>query len=405
MDPVELLDVAPGAPLGPVLATIRSRLTGGGPALVPVPGRSTGAEAAVPVEAAAGDPVLHGAAVLLHTSGSSASPRRVALPAEALLASGAATHRRLGGTGQWLLALPAHHVAGFQVLARSAQAGTEPVALDPGPFTADRFAAAVARLDPGSRRYTSLVPTQLSRLLDHPAALDALASLDAVLVGGAALPAPVRRAMEVSGVTVVTTYGMTETCGGCVYDGLPLDGMAVRLDPDGRVNLGGPAVAAGYVGLPELTTERFRADPAGVRWFRTDDLGELDGGDTGRLRVLGRVDDIINTGGHKVAPADVEAALLSLPEVRAVVVLGTPDPEWGERVGAVVVPSGEVADQGRLGHRLRESLRGTLPSHALPRQVLLVGQLPLLPSGKPDRLRLGAALAADGGRMGGQPGS
>ncbi|GAA1138510.1 o-succinylbenzoate--CoA ligase [Ornithinicoccus hortensis] len=404
MDLPAPLAVGPGIPLGPVLTAISERLTTGGPPLLPRPVGTEPPEQLTPAERT--DPLLAGAAAVLATSGSSGTPRRVALPAASLRASGSATAQRLGGPGQWLLALPAHHVAGFQVLARSAQAGTVPVVLPPGPFTATAFSAASARLDPGVRHYTSLVPTQLSRVLEDPGAAAALASFDAVLIGGAALPDPTREALTAHRVPVVTTYGMTETCGGCVYDGSPLPGMRVALEADGRIRLGGAAVAAGYLGMPELTAQRFVTDEDGVRWFRTDDLGELDPA-TGRLRVLGRIDDVINTGGLKVAPADVESALLGLPEVRAAVVLGIPDPEWGQRVAAAVVlrdapPAGAAADAD-LTAAVRQALRGRLPGHVLPRQVVRVGELPLLASGKPDRVALRALLARGSGRIGGQP--
>jgi O-succinylbenzoic acid--CoA ligase len=188
--------------------------------------------------------------VLVATSGSTGAPRLVALPVAALQASATATATRLGGPARWLLALPAEHVAGVQVIVRALLAGAAPVLQDlRGGFRPDGFAAATAALGPG-RRCTSLVPTQLLRLLDAGgAALDALRGYAAVLVGGAALDPGLRARAEAAGVRVVTTYGMTETAGGCVYDGVPLDGVRVRLDaPEddvtGRIALGGPTLAA-----------------------------------------------------------------------------------------------------------------------------------------------------------------
>lgn len=340
---------------------------------------------------------LGGAGAVLTTSGSTGSPKRVALSAHNLDSSATATAERVGGHGQWLLALPTDHVAGWQVVVRSALADTTPVRLE-GPFTSASFTEATATLN-GTPRLVSLVPTQLIRLLDDPAATTALATFDAVLVGGAALPATLLDRATRAGVSVHRTYGMTETSGGCVYDETPLTGVRVALE-EGRVLLGGPVVATGYLGDEDLTAERFTTDAAGVRWFRTDDLGELD---DGRLRLLGRADDVINTGGLKIAPRPVEEALLALPEVREAVVLGVPDTEWGERVVAVLVadtgtPSGPGTHDPHP-EALRDRLRASLPPAALPRQVLWLARLPLLPSGKPDRVALRAMCAGESGTM------
>ncbi|HLS44462.1 MAG TPA: o-succinylbenzoate--CoA ligase [Ornithinicoccus sp.] len=339
---------------------------------------------------------LGGDGVVLTTSGSTGQPKRVSLSAAALRASAEATAQRVGGPGQWLLTLPPDHVAGWQVVVRSALAGTVPTRLE-GTFTPGRFVSAAARMAHGPR-FVSLVPTQVVRLVEDPAALEALSTFDAVLVGGAALPAPVLSRATAAGVRIHRTYGMTETAGGCVYDGTPLTGVSVRLDA-GQVLLGGPVVADGYVGDDGLTGQRFSADDDGRRWFRTDDLGELDG--QGRLRLLGRVDDVINTGGFKVAPRPVEEALLQLPGVREVVVLGVDDPEWGQRVAAVLVPRTDPEHgAGLTVDQVRDALRGALPAYALPRQVLWLDRLPLLPSGKPDRVLLRDRCAVSSGTMG-----
>ncbi len=320
-----------------------------------------------------------GLAVAVGTSGSTGTPKRALLTADALRASGEATHERLGGPGQWLLALPAQHIAGLQVLLRSLLAGTEPVVLDPaGGFDARSFAAAVRRLDPGGRRYVSLVPTQLVRLCDDPWCAETLQSLDAVLVGGAALPPLVRRHAEASGVTIVATYGMSETGGGCVYDGRPLTGTLVEVDPDDRIHLGGDTVARGYLGHPELTAAAFHDG-----WFRTDDVGHLDA--DGRLHVDGRVDDVITTGGVKVAPRLVEEAVAEhVAGVREVVVVGVPDPLWGEAVSALLVLDAR-ADRSITVRDVRAALRGIIPDHALPRRLLVAPAVPTRGPGKPDR--------------------
>lgn len=340
----------------------------GGPALAPVGERDD------PPAAEAGP-----AQVVVTTSGSTGEPRHVVLPARALQASAQACHARLGGPGHWLLALPAQHVAGLQVLVRAALAGTEPELLDArGGFDPVGFAAAARRLmhratqSKGGRCYTSLVPAQLVRLLDTEPAV--LAGFDAVLLGGAAAPSDLVGRARAAGAAVVTTYGMSETCGGCVYDGYPLDGVAVRLASDGRIELTGQVLAAGYLGRPD--------DPAfSGGWFTTSDLGRWDA--DGRLRVLGRADDVIITGGVNVAAAEVEAVLHSLPEVSAACVVGLPDPTWGQRVVAAVVP----ADPSRPMEPdvVLAGARRRLPGSHAPKQVVLFDALPLLGVGKLDR--------------------
>lgn len=323
------------------------------------------------------------AALVVATSGSTGQPRRVLLSAAALRASAGATAARLGGTGRWLLALPAEHVAGAQVVVRSVLAGTAPVVQDlRAGFRPDAFAVAAARLG-SDRRYTSLVPTQLGRLLDDGGpGLDALLGFDGVLVGGAALPAALAARAQAAGVRVVTTYGMSETAGGCVYDGVPLDGVTVALD-EGRIVLGGPTVADGYLGLPAETAEVFRDGT-----FRTSDLGRLDGG---RLEVLGRLDDMIVTGGEKVAPAAVERVLQAHPGVRAACVVGVPDPEWGQAVAAAL-----VVDPGADADAALAAVRAELGRHAVPRRVLTVDGIPQRGIGKPDRVAVAALFHPHG---------
>jgi O-succinylbenzoic acid--CoA ligase len=209
-----------------------------------------------------------------------------------------------------------------------------------------------------------------------------------VLLGGAAADPSLLDRARAAGVPVVTTYGMSETCGGCVYDGRPLDGVAVRLDSDGRIRLGGDVVFAGYRLRPDRTADALTFED-GRRWHVTKDLGRWDGE---RLEVVGRVDDLINSGGEKVAPLAVEAALSAAPGVRDAVVVGAPDPEWGQRVVAVVVPTDPERPPSL--EELRAAVRDRLPSYALPRQLRLVGAVPMLPSGKPDRARLRTSTGA-----------
>ena len=322
-------------------------------------------------------------AVAIATSGSTGTPKLSLLTAANLIASAEATAQRLGGHGQWLLVLPPHHIAGLQVLLRSIAAGTTPVALDPSAVTPFALVEAAAGMH-AQRRYTSLVPTLLARLVDDPLGLEALRRFDAVLVGGAATPAALLDRARSEGVRVVTTYGMSETAGGCVYNGQPLQGVAVRTDAAGALEIGGPVVAHGYLGVE---TGAFR-DEGGQRWFRTGDLGFVDA--RGRVSVTGRADDLINTGGLKVAPRVVEEAVLAhVPAVTEAVVVGVPDPEWGQAVALAAVtspggpPPGPVPDAGVA--EIREMLRPHLEAAALPRRVVVVPELPMRGPGKPDR--------------------
>jgi o-succinylbenzoate---CoA ligase len=363
---------------GPQLVTaLTAALDGTGPAVLPLPDGVDGERLRAVLRP--DEPVEPGTALVVPTSGSTGDPKGVLLSAAALAASAAATERRLGGPGRWTLALPVTHVAGLQVVLRALRAGSPPVPAGAGPAGAGaaRFVAATAGLGPG-RRFTSLVPTQLRRLLAAgPAALDALRSYTAVLLGGAAPPAGLVATARAAGVPVVVTYGMSETCGGCVYDGVPLDGVGVDLADGDRIRIGGPMLAAGYRLRPELTRLAF----AGGR-FVTGDVGRLAGG---RLTVLGRADDVLVTGGEKVAPAAVADALAEHPAVAEAAVVGVADPDWGQRVVAVVVLR---AGAGLTLAEARRQLAGRVSRAAAPRELRVVDALPLLASGKLDRRAL-----------------
>ncbi|MDQ2582665.1 o-succinylbenzoate--CoA ligase [Saccharothrix yanglingensis] len=313
-----------------------------------------------------------GAAVAVGTSGSTGTPKVVLLSAEALVTSARLTHERLGGPGTWLLALPTTHIAGIQVLVRSVVAGTEPGVTDlSGGFRASGFAtAAQAVLASPGRRYTALVPTQLGRLVaTEGPGLAALRQFDAVLLGGAATPHALLERARRLGVRVVTTYGMSETSGGCVYDGLPLDGVHVRL-VDGRIEVRGPVLALGYQG----------GEPFG-EWFRTGDLGRVR--PDGTLEVLGRADDVIISGGEKIAPLRVERALAAQAGVREACAVPLADPEWGHVVAAAVVPEdfGNPPDEAAL----RAAVGEAVGRFAIPKRVVFVRELPLRGPGKVDR--------------------
>ena len=306
---------------------------------------------------------------VVETSGSTGVPKRVLLSRDAVLASVHASARRLGGSGRWLLALPASYVAGVQVICRSLVAGHEPVLLEDHPS----FSEAATDAD-----FVSLVPTQLHRLLDTDA--DALRTFHTVLLGGGPIDPALRSRAEAAGVRVVATYGSAETAGGCVYDGYALDGVALALDRDGRIRIGGPTLFEGYDGEPERTAEVLVDG-----WFLTSDAGRLD--EDGRLHVLGRIDDMVVSGGVNVPAPAVAARLREHPDVAAVEVLGVPDEEWGNRVVAFVVGVSTGSTTDWLDE-VRAWVAETHPRSWAPRQVVVLDEIPLLPNGKPDRLRL-----------------
>ncbi len=325
-------------------------------------------------------------ALVATTSGTTGAPKGALLTAAALTASASATHHRLGGPASWLLALPPYHIAGLQVLVRSVLAGTAPVELDvsKGWDTAE-LPGAVRRLGAG-RRYTSLVAAQLAKALTDPAAAAALAELDAVLIGGGPAPRPILDAAAAAGVAVVRTYGMSETAGGCVYDGVPLDGVRLRVPADGRLAIGGAVLAKGY--RNPVVPDPF-AEPG---WFRTDDLGAVD--DSGVLTVLGRADDAISTGGLTVLPQPVEAALCAHPAVSDCAVFGRADDRLGQRVVAAIVVS--EGYQPPTLDTLRALVARTLDATAAPRELHIVDELPRRGIGKVDRTALVRRLAGEG---------
>ncbi len=358
-------------------------LDGRDPALVTLAPDDDDAPTALRVGQAIDDDV----ALVATTSGTTGAPKGALLTAAALTASAAATHDRLGGPGSWLLALPPQHIAGIQVLVRSVLAGSAPVELGVSAgFDVAELPSAIRRLAPG-RRYTSLVAAQLAKALTDPAAAAALGELDAVLLGGGPAPHPVRDAAAAAGITVVRTYGMSETAGGCVYDGVALDGVAVRV-LDGRISIGGATVAKGY-------RNPVQPDPfAEPGWFRTDDLGAVD--EAGVLSVLGRADDAISTGGLTVLPEPVEATLCSHPAVTDCAVFGLPDDRLGQRVvAAIVVSDGDAAP---TLDALRAHVARTLDATAAPRELHVVDALPRRGIGKIDRTALVRRFAAGAGQ-------
>lgn len=373
-------------------------LNGVGPALAPIPDGTPDAraqallsamrpsslrtpEGVVPLDG--GVPVGPDAAVVITTSGSTGVPKGVELSATALLASARASVARIGAApgDTWLCVLPAGHISGIQVMIRALVCGTEAVHV---PFEVDLVLETARALRP----HVSLVPTQLRRLL---AAGADLSTFGAILLGGAAAEPSLLASARAAGGRVVTTYGMSETCGGCVYDGVPLDGVDLRIESaepgaPGRVLISGPTLLTTYRMPPgtEAAPDALTDDASERRWLRTNDLGRLD--PQGRLHVLGRMDEVVNTGGHKVVPDQVNALVNEHPKVAESVVVGRPDPEWGERVCAVVVPT-DPTDPPCL-EELRSHVRESLPSYAAPRELELRAALPMLASGKPDLVAL-----------------
>ena len=333
------------------------------------------------------------ACLIIETSGSTGVPKRVVLTAHALHASATATYERLdalaGRVGdfpsrQWLLCLPAHYIAGVQVLVRSLLAGTKPVELV-GHFDADAFVAAAAQLT-AERRYVSLVPVQLQRLVAaEAAAVDpVMRSFDGILVGGQSTPRPVLAAARARGWRVVTTYGSSETAGGCVYNGEPLRGVRVRI-VDGEIWLGGPMLASGYLDDEVRDAATFVARD-GERWYRSADAGELEAGPPQRIRVTGRLDHVIISGGEKVNLDVVERLAQQVPGCAEAVAVGAPSEEWGEVVVLVVPGAHEVSLEA-----VREAC-AVAGRAARPTRVVRIPVVPRLAGGKPDRRALAALV-------------
>jgi len=325
--------------------------------------------------------------IVIETSGSTGAAKRVLLSRRAVVASASASRERLGAAGPWVLALPVSYVAGVQVVVRSLLAGQEPVLLEEHASLAAALAdpslvdtpnlADPASIDDGSAdkaRFISLVPTQLHRFLSAPADVEALRWFHTVLLGGGPIDPALRAAAEEQGIHVVATYGSSETAGGCVYDGYPLDGVALDIADDGRIRIAGPVLFDGYADDPALTAASLEDG-----WFLTSDVGRLH--EDGRLEVLGRVDDVVISGGVNVPTPAVARRLREHPGVEQAEVIGVPDAEWGHRVVAFVV--------GRIGRdEARDWVAAQLPRSWAPHEIFLTEEFPLLSNGKVDRQRL-----------------
>lgn len=360
-----------------ILRGLRGALHGAGPAL------GLGLVSGLPGE------VRPGTAVVVTTSGSTGVPKSVVLSRDALTASAMSTADRIGD-GAWLLTLPASYVAGLQVLVRSLVQGREPAILS-GAFTPQAFTAAALTMvsTEGGQRvptYTSLVPAQLSKLLDaaghDPSVLAALRSFETILVGGQALPAATLERAEAAGARIVRTYGSTETSGGCVYDGVALGNVRLRIER-GEVQVSGAVLADGYLGDEERTDASFLRDRDGTRWYRTGDAGLIE---DGVLRVRGRLDNVIVSGGINVSLDRVERIVRGIPGLALAVVVGVPDERWGE-ASVVVASRGEALRRSEAVQleEARAAVQAEIGAHARPARLVLVDELATLPSGKPDR--------------------
>ena len=386
-------------------------------------------------------------ALVVGTSGSTGAPKQTALSVRALRASARATERFFAdcpssgaakpqravseAPAQWLLALPAHYVAGAQVLARSVLAGTTPVVAasvtDGVSFTPGVFLNAAERLS-CARRFVSLVPTQVHKLLEAAEAspalgseiYDALGQFTGILLGGAPASASLLEATRELGLNVVTTYGSAETAGGCVYSGTALPGVRLRVVPEdagladspvvagaeaaGRIWLGGEHLASGYMGDNARTASHFFVDADGYRWYRTDDYGSLtssapnapENEGAPMLNIVGRSDDVIITGGVKVSARAVAAVLESHPAVREAAVAGVPDARWGAAVIAAVtlrnLPGHYGADAAETARQLQQLCGARLGAAGVPKVVRIVPDFPAASTGKPDRLAIYSML-------------
>lgn len=301
--------------------------------------------------------------VIVESSGSTGTPKRISISTAALVHAAKAGQERLGPSGQWLLALPINFIAGQQVLLRSALADIQPVMMNTSvPFTAEAFLRSALLLS-HEIRYTSLVPVQLAKLVaaaeSDQLLLAALRSFRSVLVGGQSTPEELRTRALGLGINVVVSYGMTETAGGCVFDGVPLDGVRLKIAPDGRLLISGKTIAEGQ-----------------QDWIFTNDLAELTA--SGKLNIIGRADRVIISGGLKISLERVEYLGAELPGVEEVAAVSIEDQTWGQRVGIAYVGSPEVADD------IANQLAHVLGPAGKPIRVIRVDKLPKLHTGKID---------------------
>lgn len=317
------------------------------------------------------------AGLLMRTSGSTTGTGKiVALSWEALRTSAQATAAALG-VSVWAARLPLHHIAGFQTVARSVWAGTAAAQFDPTDSIAStNWLDSLA----GATGAVSVVPTQLQKILAHPET-SATWRRGVLLVGGAATSPELLTAARDQGLRVVTSYGMTETAGGCVYDGVPIGDTKISLAADGRISISGSVVALGYLG--DAAPNDFTAGKDGARVHHTQDIGELT---DGTLTVLGRRDDAITTGGLTVMPKIIEDTIAKAGYES--VVIGVPNQKWGEAVVAVLAAPCASCVTTAIKSFVKTELGPGWAPQLLISVADLGGEFPFTESGKIDRRRL-----------------
>ena len=344
----EILRVSPACEVPDLAGLLTAALVGTGPAL----GLADINSATCPTSIC----------LVIGTSGSSGVIKEVAFTPQSLLVSAKAANTFLEAANgsQWSLLLPTTHIAGINVIIRSMEVGTLPIDLR-------NFDGEFPTVD-----FTSVVPTQLFRALNSDERLlRHLQSARAVLVGGAALTSALREEAISAGIHIIETYGMTETCGGCIYDGSALNGVEFRINENGVIEIRGSLLANSYLNFPEL----FKLHDG---WFTTNDLGEVI---DGKLKVKGRADDVIISGGENLSLIAVEATLsVRFPDIEFAA-FAVNDAQWGQALHIGVV--GDISETD-ISHYLEAALGGI----AKPKGIHFLDSLPLLGIGKTDRTAL-----------------
>lgn len=338
----EIISLEPTRALADYMSALQQALAAGGPALGCGPIHSTSVRSNI--------------SLLVATSGSTGTPKEIGITSAALLASADASNKYLGAsTGNtWSLLLPLTHIAGINVLVRALQLKTIPIDLR-------NHSGAYPKAD-----FTAIVPTQLFNALNgNSDLLKHLQGAKAVLVGGAALSQELRTQGVAAGINIVTTYGMSETSGGCIYDGVALDGVAFEITEEGRIKISGTVLA---------DVEKVDG------WFVTEDLGKII---DGKLQVIGRADDVIISGGENISLSTVESELnKKFPDLQ-VAAFSTIDSKWGQALHVAAQTSDE-----NIKVQIAEVLVNVIGNYAKPKSVILLDKLPLIGIGKVDRISL-----------------
>ena len=347
----ELRQVDPTWTLAELMAHITKAITSDGAALVFGQSRHQSVRSKI--------------AMVIHTSGSTGASKEVELSASALVASAQASNKYVGATTgmRWSLLLPLTHIAGINVLVRSIELGTSPIDLR-------NYVGEYPDSD-----FTAIVPTQLFRAINGDKnLLNHLKNAQAVLVGGGKLAAKLKKEATELGIKIIETYGMTETCGGCIYDGEPLENISYQIGADNRIMISGPSLASGYLGEEELWSASFDG-----KWFTTSDIGSVN---NGKVEVIGRVDDVVISGGENISLTSIEALIKNaLPEIE-IAAFAIEDLEWGSAIHLAVVGHKDLEDE------IRNLLSSNLGSAAKPKEFHFLDRIPLTPLGKVDRQSL-----------------